>query len=359
MTDLTERPDWQRQLTDAIQDPQTLLDRLELPEDLLHGAIAGDRLFGLRVPEAFLARMRPGDPTDPLLRQVLPLDAEQRASAGYIEDPLGEAGRQGTPGLIQKYRGRVLLVTTGACAVNCRYCFRRHFPYHQERDGAGRWESALAAIAADPQTEEVILSGGDPLILDDRRLAALCERLEAIDHVRRLRIHTRLPVVIPDRVDTRLTAWLSRTRLQAVLVVHVNHPAEIDDPVRAALARLRDAGAAVLNQAVLLAGVNDDADTLCQLSERLFEAGVLPYYLHLLDAVSGAAHFDVPESTARELMGQVTGRLPGYLVPRLAREEPGRPSKTVIAPDSRGAWDFVQNAESTGYRRPPAPATAR
>lgn len=358
MTNPNRPPDWRRQLSQAIQDPQTLLERLDLPRELLPGAIAGDGLFSLRVPEAFIARMRPGDAADPLLRQVLPLDAEQRQAPGYTDDPLAEANRSGTPGLIEKYRGRALLVTTGACAVNCRYCFRRHFPYHQERGGTSRWAPALAAIAGDPDTEEVILSGGDPLVLDDRRLAALCRELEAIEHVRRLRIHTRLPIVIPDRVDEQLTEWLSRTRLQVVVVLHANHPAEIDASVRAAASRLRQAGATLLNQAVLLAGVNDEEDVLCRLSEHLFDAGVLPYYLHLLDPVSGAAHFNVPEATARDLLGRVAARLPGYLVPRLAREEPGRAAKTIIAPDSHAAGDFVQNAESTESRRPSAPAGA-
>lgn len=357
MLNQSEPQDWRRQLSQAIQDPRALLERLGLPWDLLPGAMAGDRLFRLRVPEAYLARMRPGDASDPLLRQVLPLDAETHKAPGFTDDPLAEAGRQGTPGLIEKYHGRALLVTTGACAINCRYCFRRHFPYHRERGAGGRWEAALQAIAADPETEEVILSGGDPLVLDDERLADLCEHLGAITHVRRLRIHTRLPIVIPDRVDQRLTAWLAATRLQVVLVFHANHPAEIDAAVVAAAARLREAGATLLNQSVLLAGVNDDEDALCELSERLFDAGVLPYYLHLLDPVAGAAHFHVAEETARALLGRVSARLPGYLVPRLAREEPGHASKTVIAPDSHAAGDFGQNAEITGSR--PAPRVAR
>ncbi|MBA1149032.1 EF-P beta-lysylation protein EpmB [Ectothiorhodospiraceae bacterium WFHF3C12] len=344
MTEPPARPDWRQQLANAIQDPVTLLRRLSLSEDLLPGARAGEPLFALRVPEAFAARMRPGDPDDPLLRQVLPLAAERQDPPGYTADPLAEVDRGGTPGLIEKYHARSLLVTTGACAINCRYCFRRHFPYHRERGDGGRWDAALARIAADVETTEVILSGGDPLVLDDERLGALCRRIAAIGHVSRLRIHTRLPVVIPDRVDDRLTAWLRETRLQTVVVLHCNHPAEVDDAVRSASSRLREAGVTLLNQAVLLAGVNDDPDTLCALSERLFSAGVLPYYLHLLDPVSGAAHFDVPEQRARRLLEKVAARLPGYLVPRLAREEPGRPNKTVLAPDSHVDADFVQNA---------------
>jgi EF-P beta-lysylation protein EpmB len=274
--------------------------------------------------------MRRGDPDDPLLRQVLPVEAETAEQPGFIADPLGERAALTAPGLLQKYRGRALLIATPACAVHCRYCFRREFPY-DEQDGP-RWQEALARIERDPGIEEVILSGGDPLSLGDARLGALSRGLERAAHVRRLRIHTRLPVVLPARVDAGLAAWLSSLKWPVVVVLHANHANEIDGEVAAACAALRSAGATLLNQSVLLRGVNDDAEALAALSRRLFEAGVLPYYLHVLDRVRGAAHFEVDEARARRIAGELAALLPGYLVPRLVRERAGAPAKVPLAP---------------------------
>ena len=268
---------------------------------------------------------------------------------GFTADPLAEAAATAQPGLLRKYRGRALLVVTGACAVHCRYCFRRHFPYAENRpgrgpaggsrdDGRGGWRAALDALAADPTVEEVILSGGDPLSVADDRLEGLVRAIEAIPHVRRLRVHSRNPIVLPERVDDRLLSWLAppsaepRRRLERVLVVHANHAREIDGAVVAALGRLRSAGVTLLNQSVLLAGVNDSVEALEELSRALFGAGVLPYYLHLLDRVAGAAHFDVPEERARGLVGELAARLSGYLVPKLVREVPGAPAKVPVMP---------------------------
>lgn len=320
--------DWKNALAQAVRDPAELLALLDLPRDLLPGARRAAATFPLRVPRGYVARMRPGDPGDPLLRQVLPLDAEAAAPPGYGTDPLGEAECAPTPGLLHKYHGRALLVTTGACAIHCRYCFRRHFPYAEGNPAGGDWRAAVTYLRDDPGLHEVILSGGDPLLLDDRRLAALVERLGAIPHLRRLRLHSRLPVVLPERVDDALLAWLTATRLRVVWVVHTNHPNELDGPVGAALARLREAGVTLLNQSVLLRGVNDDAAVLGELSEALLAHGVVPYYLHLLDPVQGAAHFDVPEPEAVALRQRMQRELPGYLVPRLVRERPGAPCKT-------------------------------
>lgn len=327
---LTPPPAWQAQLAGAIRDPRELCRRLGLDERWLPGAEAGHGLFEVRVPEAFLARMRPGDPDDPLLRQVLPLDAEARPAPGYVADPLEEAAHTPAKGLIQKYAGRVLLIASPACAVNCRYCFRRHFPYAENSPSRAQWEASLATLRDDTTIREAILSGGDPLAASDRRLAWLVERLGEIPHLKRLRIHTRLPVVIPERVDDALLAWLSATRLQKVVVLHINHADEIDDAVIAACARLRGAGVTLLNQSVLLRGVNDSVAALAALSERLFDAGVLPYYLHVLDPVAGAAHFDVPDEEARELVAGLREELPGFLMPRLVREIPGEGSKTPL-----------------------------
>jgi L-lysine 2,3-aminomutase len=274
--------------------------------------------------------MRRGDPHDPLLRQVLPLGAELVAAPGFSVDPVGDRDALRAPGVLHKYQGRVLLTATGACAVHCRYCFRRHFPYAQANASAEHWQAALDYVATNPDVREVILSGGDPLTLSDRRLAEFVQALEACAHVERLRLHTRLPVVLPERVTPELLAWLANTRLQTVVVIHANHAREIDDNVRLACARLRDSGATLLNQSVLLRGVNDSVEALATLSETLFAAGVLPYYLHLLDRVQGAAHFEVEDATARQLLAELNAGLPGYLVPRLVRELPGAPGKALI-----------------------------
>jgi EF-P beta-lysylation protein EpmB len=275
--------------------------------------------------------MEPGNPRDPLLRQVLPLDDELFGAIGFTADPVGDLAAQRTAGLLHKYHGRALMITTGVCAVHCRYCFRRQYPY-EDRLGTGtRWAVAIAEIAGDPSLEEIILSGGDPLTLGDAQLANLAEMLAGIPHVRRLRVHTRLPIVIPERVTDELVAWLRGTRLTPVMVVHANHPRELDAGVEAALGRLADGGIQILNQAVLLRGVNDDADTLVQLSQRLLDCRVLPYYLHQLDRVAGAAHFETPIEEGQRLIDQLTARLPGYAVPRYVREVPGAPAKLRIA----------------------------
>ncbi|MBZ9557441.1 MULTISPECIES: EF-P beta-lysylation protein EpmB [unclassified Modicisalibacter] len=321
---------WQAQLRQAIRDPRELLARVSLDACWLPGAEAGHALFEVRVPEAYLTRMRPGDPKDPLLRQVLPLDAEARAVPGFVDDPLAEAEHTPRRGLIHKYPGRVLLITSPACAINCRYCFRRHFPYAENSPSREQWQASLDYLRDDPSIQEAILSGGDPLASSDKRLAWLVERLGDIGHLKRLRIHTRLPVVIPDRVDDALLAWLTTTRLQTVMVLHINHPREIDAAVIEACARLKTAGVTLLNQSVLLRGVNDDVETLAELSEALFDAGMLPYYLHVLDPVSGAAHFDVPDADAVALHRQLRDRVAGFLLPRLVREVPGERSKTPL-----------------------------
>jgi len=320
-------------MAEVITRPEDLLAALELPAGLAPAARNAAKLFPLRVPRSYLARMRRGDVHDPLLRQVLPLGDEQLEVPGFSADPLEEAAARRAPNLLQKYSGRALLITTEACAVHCRYCFRREFPYSEQSEQPGergRWRSALAAIASDDSLEEVILSGGDPLSLGDARLSQLTDAIAAIPHVRRIRVHTRQPIVLPSRVDEGLLAWLRGIRLPVVFVLHANHPREIDGEVRQACASLRAAGAQLLNQSVLLRGVNDDVDTLCNLSGELFDAGVLPYYLHLADRVRGTAHFDVEEDRARELVASLMARLPGYLVPRLVREEPGASSKTPV-----------------------------
>jgi L-lysine 2,3-aminomutase len=319
--------DWKRLWRDAVRDPAELLALLGLDGQVPALSAGAAAQFPLRVPRGFVARMRPGDPHDPLLRQVLPLDDELRPMPGFDLDAVGDGAAKAATGVIHKYRGRALLIATGSCAVHCRYCFRRHFPYADETAAAGQWRDAIEAIRADASLDEVILSGGDPLSLTTPKLAELTAQLAGIAHVRRLRIHTRLPVVLPERVDAEFTAWLRALPWPVAVVIHANHAHEFDAGVDAALARLRDAGATVLNQAVLLRGVNDSVDALAALCERGYAAGALPYYLHQLDRVQGAAHFEVSDDDARALHRALIDRLPGYLVPKLVREVPGDGAK--------------------------------
>lgn len=286
--------------------------------------------FPLRVPHGFVARMHHGDPHDPLLRQVLPLDAEMQPMPGFTLDPVGDSAAKAGHGVIRKYRGRALLIATGSCAIHCRYCFRRHFPYAEETAAAAGWRDAVAAIRADDSIDEVILSGGDPWSLATPKLVELTDALATVPHLKRLRVHTRLPVVLPERVDEALAAWLAALPWPVTVVLHANHANEFDAHVDAALARLRGAGAMLLNQAVLLRGVNDSVDALAALSERGHAAGVLPYYLHQLDRVQGSAHFEVADDTALRLHRELAARVSGYLVPKLVREVAGDPGKRPL-----------------------------
>lgn len=321
--------DWRQLWRDSITDSRELLDLLELGHlaDRLPAADAG---FALRVPRGFAARMRQGDARDPLLLQVLPRLAELDQVAGFTNDAVGDLAAREAQGVLHKYQGRALLIASGSCAVNCRYCFRRHFPYGDEMAAAGQWHRALEHIRRDTSINELILSGGDPLALATGKLEELSRGLAELPHVIRLRIHTRLPIVLPERIDTAFTEWLRALPLQKVVVLHANHAHEFDGAVDAACASLREAGATLLNQSVLLRGINDDADALITLSERLFAAGVLPYYLHQLDRVQGAAHFEVADAQAQSLIEEMRGRLPGYLVPKLVREVGGDPSKRPL-----------------------------
>lgn len=320
---------WQALWREALRDPVELLEGLGLSDLAARVSDTAQAQFPLRVPRGYVARMRHGDPADPLLRQVLPLDDEDRLAPGFSLDAVGDGAAKGGTGVIHKYDGRALLIATGSCAIHCRYCFRRHFPYADETAAAGGWSSALDYLRADPSVHEVILSGGDPLSLTTAKLAELTDALRAMPQVTRLRIHTRLPIVLPERIDGEFLDWIGTLPWPVVMVVHANHANEIDADVRGACRALRDRGVHLLNQAVLMRGVNDSADTLVELSEALFAAGVLPYYLHLLDRVQGTAHFEVPQFEALGLRDAIHARLPGYLVPRLVREIAGEPGKTA------------------------------
>jgi len=318
---------WQQMLGSALTDVTELLAALGLDPADIPDLDPESNSFRLLVPRSFVALMQPGNPHDPLLRQVLPLRIEQAQVSGYINDPVNDAAAVYAPGLLRKYAGRVLLMTTTACALHCRYCFRRHLQPAALGISTRHHDNAIAQIAEDSSITEVILSGGDPLLLDDAQLTTLLAQFNNIGHLRRVRIHTRMPTLIPTRITPQLCTLLAQSRLTPIIVIHVNHAQELGHDQATALQQLRAAGITLLNQSVLLRGVNDDSATLAQLSERLFDCGVLPYYLHQLDPVAGAAHFQISDIAALELLNQLRAQLPGYLVPRLVREIPGAAAK--------------------------------
>jgi EF-P beta-lysylation protein EpmB len=319
---------WQRQLQEAISSPKELLTQLKLEKHLSPALKKVTEQFPLRVPQAFVARMEKNNINDPLLRQVLPMLEELTSPDEYSADPVQEQHLAFT-GLVRKYRGRVLLMVNGHCAVNCRYCFRRHFPYDDHKLSRQQWLTVINEIADDSSIEEVIYSGGDPLASSDKQLSWLTEEINNIPHIKRLRIHSRLPVVIPDRITDASVNWMQAFKGQTIFVFHINHGNEIDAQLSKAANKLKNAGILLLNQSVLLRGVNDCPDTLKSLSDQLFNIGILPYYLHLLDPVSGASHFDLPLDKAEDIYRQFMDKTSGYLVPKLVKEVPGMGSKTL------------------------------
>ena len=331
---LSVEQNWLNELASAISDPEKLLNQLEIPPEQWPQPVEGHsfaakKLFAQRVPQSFINRMKKGNIHDPLLRQVLPVNEELVFHPGYSADPLEEQDNE-QPGLLHKYHNRALLILKGGCAINCRYCFRRHFPYQDNKGSKSVWQQSLNYIEQHTELNEVILSGGDPLMAKDHELQWLLEQIEKIPHIRRLRIHTRLPVVIPSRITRELCTLLKASRLKMVLVTHINHANEVDASLTTALQQLQAAGVTLLNQSVLLKGVNDSVDAQITLSETLFDAGVQPYYLHVLDKVQGAAHFYVSDDDAKTIMREMMTRVSGYMVPKLTREEAGKPSKTTL-----------------------------
>ncbi len=320
---------WIKQLANAVSDPVQLLNQLRIDPTPWQEGFAARKLFAQRVPQSFVQRMEKGNPQDPLLRQVLPLSEEFDVHEGYSVDPLEEQDNE-IPGLLHKYRNRALLIVKGGCAINCRYCFRRHFPYEDNKGSKSVWQTSLDYIAQHPELNEVILSGGDPLMAKDHELSWLIEQIASISHIKRLRIHSRLPVVIPARITDELVEILAQTRLQVVLVTHINHANEINLELKQQMARLRAINVTLLNQGVMLKGVNDSVEAQINLSENLFDAGILPYYIHVLDKVQGAAHFFIDDQTAKAIMAGVIEQVSGYLVPKLTREIGGRSSKTPL-----------------------------
>jgi len=320
---------WQKELAGSFTDPAKLLQHLGLDEEKYAQHIKARRLFPMRVPRHFADLMEKGNPNDPLFLQVMPLSDEFLTSPGYSEDPLEEHDTAGK-GILHKYDSRVLLMVRTGCAVNCRYCFRRHFPYADNAVSKHQWEEVLQYIQAHDNINEVIFSGGDPLMAKDDHLAWLANEIASINHVKRLRIHTRLPVVLPERINNAFVNWFTALPIQKVLVLHANHANEMSEALKSRLITLREKGVTLLNQSVLLKGVNDSGEAISDLSEALFEASVLPYYLHVLDKVQGARHFYVSDDEGRHIMEEAIKRLPGFLVPKLVREIGGQPGKTPI-----------------------------
>lgn len=326
----SSREVWIQQLAEAITNPDELLQILNLENHLAsQEGCEARQLFPLRVPMPFISRMKKGDPLDPLLLQVLTAKAEFDVHPGFSTDPLEEQDNE-IPSLLHKYHNRALLLVKGGCAVNCRYCFRRHFPYEDNKGNKNNWLMAVDYIKNHTELNEIIFSGGDPLMAKDHELDWLISQLEDIPHISRLRIHTRLPVVIPERITDALCERLARSRLQVIMVTHINHANEIDEAFTRSMQKLKKAGVTLLNQSVLLRQVNDNVTALMNLSNALFDAGILPYYLHVLDKVQGAAHFLVSDIEARQLIQQLLSKVSGYLVPKLAREIGGEPSKTLL-----------------------------
>ena len=328
-TPLNDEQLWRQAFANSFRDAQTLLRFLEFPEQQIKKLLADEQGFATIVPQSFANRIQKGNPDDPLLLQVLPQPQEAESAAGFVADPLTEQQYGAQTGVLQKYAGRALVIAANHCVINCRYCFRRHFPYDQPINSKD-WHQRLANVAQDPSITEIILSGGDPLAQTNSSLFALLDAIEAITHVTRVRIHSRLPIVLPERITPALCQRLQHSRLDVVMVVHSNHAQEFDTQVDMACFALKKANVTMLNQSVLLAGINNDAQTLADLSLRMFQAGMLPYYLHLPDAVKGTQHFYIDTHQGLGLFTQLQTLLPGYLVPRLVREEPGKLNKTLI-----------------------------
>ena len=320
-------PRWMTEIRTAYRDIDALCEAVGVTPPAKG---IGDANFPVFATRSFVSRIRRGDPDDPLLRQVMPDPRETVTGPGEVSDPVGDLDASSGAGLLEKYEGRSLLITTPACGIHCRYCFRREFPYHEQSARRDHFAAAIERLSGDASVTEVLLSGGDPLMLSDPALGDLLERLGEVPHLCRVRIHTRMPVVTPTRVNEILVRQLQTTRLVPWMVLHINHAAEIDGDVAKGITRLVDGGVPLLNQSVLLAGVNDDVDTLCELSERLINLRVTPYYLHQLDPVRGAGHFRVDVSRGRGLIDAMRKRLPGYAVPRYVCEQPGEANKTPL-----------------------------
>jgi len=320
---------WQQDLADGFSNIEEICNYLNISHVAKEFTTTAST-FPLRVPREFVDRMEKGNLNDPLLKQILPLKDEYITAPGFINDPVGDMDSMTETGVIHKYYGRVLLITTGSCAINCRYCFRRNFPYNDAQLSTKKNSIAINYIKKQQDISEVILSGGDPLLLNDQKIIELIQQIDSIPHIKRIRIHSRIPIVLPSRITTEFCNKLSLIKKDLVLVVHSNHSNELNTQVKLACKKLKNANITLLNQAVLLKGINDNVDQLCALHEKLFSFNILPYYLHLLDKAAGTAHFEVSQDIAISLINQLKKVLPGYLVPKLVREQAGASNKTII-----------------------------
>ena len=332
---MVEPVSWQLAMKRAIRSGSELRKTVGLPPDPAEdldaaGKLAGERDFPTFAPLEYISRIRPGDAEDPLLRQILPVTDEQTEKSGFGADPVGDLNSLVSPGVLHKYEGRALILTTAACGIHCRYCFRREFPYREAGSRQNDWLPSIEYIEQHPDIEEVILSGGDPLTTSDEKFQELMSALEKIHHLKRLRIHSRMPVVIPQRVTGQLLDMLSSSRLATWMVIHANHPHELSDSVLSGMGAMIDAGIPVLNQSVLLRGVNDRSETLIELCRLLVNHRIQPYYLHQLDRVRGATHFEVPIETGMKIIEDLRSELPGFAVPQYVVEKPGEKSKSPI-----------------------------
>ena len=321
---------WKKELANATRSVSSLLEQLNLGQHVKTTDLQPD--FKCLVTDSYINKIQTGNINDPLLLQVLPLNKENHIETQYggVTDPVGDIAALASQGLLHKYHGRALLISTGACAIHCRYCFRRSYPYQQSSCTNKALDDVLDYLNRHGEIEEIILSGGDPLVLDNKKLGRLISALETINHIQTLRIHTRLPVVLPNRINQGLLDLLQSSRFQVVMVIHANHINELQKDEYTKLHLLNQAGVTLLNQSVLLKGVNDNSETLIMLSKRLFQCKTLPYYLHLLDPVKGAMHFDVDKKKALKIKKEMEAQLPGYLVPRLVQEITGNKAKTAI-----------------------------
>lgn len=286
--------------------------------------------FPLLVTNSFINRIQKMDINDPLLRQILPTTQELQNNNSFCADPLQEANFNKIPGLLHKYSSRVLIIVTKACAINCRYCFRKEFQYSANIASGKNLENIINYIAKDSSIIEVILSGGDPLIAPNNYLQHLISKLESIKHIETVRIHSRVPIILPCRLEPEFINILLKSRLNIVLVTHTNHPQEINQEVAEYFKLLQNTKITLLNQTVLLKNINDNAGVLAELSRKLFSIKILPYYLHILDKVNGTKHFAVKLSTAKKIYGELQSKLPGYLVPKLVTEKPGAKHKIMV-----------------------------
>lgn len=320
-------PLWRQIQRETFTDWKKLVDFLQLDLDSPKARLLTHSSFPLNLPLRLAQKIQKNCWNDPVLIQFLPTTEEEKESPLFVLDPVEDEAFRKTPKLLHKYQARALLLSTSACAMNCRFCFRRNFAYETTEK---KFEKELQEIRLDTSLSEILLSGGDPLSLGHTQLESILKELEQIPHVKRIRFHTRFPLGIPERIDADFLKLLGGCEKQIIFVIHCNHAHEFDDTILESLRQIQRLGVIVISQSVLLKGVNDTVEALEELFLLLINNGILPYYLHQLDRVQGAIHFEVPETTGKELIAELQKRLPGYAVPKYVKEEAHKPHKTPI-----------------------------